>query len=135
MSKPPVVTELIWSKDLQFGATSGTNALVVDGDSTAGASPVQLLSIALAACMSMDVIDILRKGRHPVTAFRCTMTGERAEEPPRRLLTASIRFHIHGAVPVPAVERAIGLSRDKYCSVWQSLRQDIVLETSIDILP
>ena len=60
MSKPPVVTELIWSKDLQFGATSGTNALVVDGDSTAGASPVQLLSIALAAWMSMDVIDILR---------------------------------------------------------------------------
>ena len=45
--KPPVTTELIWAKNLEFGATSGTNALVVDGDSAAGLSPVQLLAVAL----------------------------------------------------------------------------------------
>jgi putative redox protein len=135
MSKPPVVAELIWSTDLQFGATSGTSALVVDGDSAAGPSPVQLLAIALASCMSIDVVDILRKGRHQVTAFRCTLTGDRAVDPPRRLLSVSIRFHIHGAVPEAAAERAVALSRDRYCSVWHSLREDIALTTAIDILP
>jgi putative redox protein len=134
-AKPPVVSELVWSRDLQFGATSGSNAIIVDGDSEAGPSPVQLLAIALASCMSIDIVDILRKGRHTVTAFRCTLTGQRAEDPPRRLLGVSIEFHVHGAVPRPAAERAVALSRDRYCSVWHSLRQDIALVTDLAIYP
>lgn len=134
MSKP-VVTELVWSKDFEFGATSGSTAIVVDGDSTAGPSPVQLLAIAVASCMAIDVIDILQKGRHVVNAFRCTLTADRAENPPRRVLNVSVRFHVHGVVPEAAVERAVALSRDRYCSVWHSLRQDIGLTTAIEILP
>jgi putative redox protein len=133
--KPPVAVELIWSSDLQFGATSGQTAIVVDGDSMAGPSPVQLLAIGLASCMSIDVIDILRKGRHPVTGFRCKLTGTRAAEPPRRLLSARLEFILHGTIPEASVERAIQLSRDKYCSVWHSLRQDIELTTSHALLP
>ncbi len=133
--KPAVAAELIWSEALQFGATSGSTALILDGDSAAGPSPVQLLAIALSGCMAIDVIDILRKGRHTVTAFRTTVTGERAPEPPRRLLTVELRFHVHGAVPDTAVERAISLSREKYCSVWHSLRQDIGLTTTFDVVP
>jgi putative redox protein len=133
--KPPVVAELVWSKRLEFGATSGTNALVIDGDSAAGASPVQLLAMALASCMSIDVVDILQKGRHPLNAFRSTLTGVRAVHPPRRLLEVSLDFSLQGAVPEAAVERAIALSRDKYCSVWHSLRQDIALSTTFQIHP
>ncbi len=133
-AKPPVVAELIWADALRFGATSGTNAIVVDGDSAAGPSPVQLLAFALAGCMAIDVVDILRKGRHAVSAFRTTITGERATEPPRRLLSVKLQFHVHGSVPDTAVDRAISLSRDKYCSVWHSLRQDIELTTSFDIV-
>jgi putative redox protein len=77
----------------------------------------------------------LRKGRHTVTAFRCTLTGERAVDPPRRLLSVSITFHLHGDVPEHAAERAVALSRDRYCSVWHSLRQDITLQTAIERLP
>ena len=135
MPKPPITTELIWSRDLQFGATSGSQAFVVDGDSAAGPSPVQLLVVSLAACMSIDVVDILRRGRHPLTAFRSTLTGERAVEHPRRLLGVSINFQVQGAVPEAAVVRAIALSRDKYCSVWHSLREDITLTTAFDIDP
>src|SRR5690242_12745412 len=116
-AKPPVAAELIWSGDLRFGATTGDTAIVTDGDNAAGPSPVQLLAIALAGCMSIDIVDILRKGRHPLTAFRTTITGTRAAEPPRRLLTAALQFHVHGDVPTAAVERAIALSHDKYCSV------------------
>jgi putative redox protein len=131
--KPPAVAELVWSQDLQFGATSGSNALVVDGDSAAGPSPVQLLAIAVASCMSIDVVDILRKGRHELTAFRSRLVGHRLPEPPRRLLSVHIEFTLHGTAPAAAVERAIALSRDKYCSVWHSLRQDIALTTSFQI--
>lgn len=133
--KPPVTTELIWAKNLEFGATSGTNALVVDGDSAAGLSPVQLLAVALAACMSIDVVDILKKGRHPLTAFRSRLTGSRSPNPPKRLLAVQMEFTVHGDIPPAAVERAIALSRDKYCSVWHSLRQDIELTTAFAIHP
>jgi putative redox protein len=133
-AKPPVTAELIWSEDLRFGAVSGKTAIVVDGDSIAGPSPVQLLVIGLAGCMGIDVIDIIRKGRHAPAAFRVTISGERAPDPPRRLVRVNLRFHVHGPVPGPAVERAIALSREKYCSVWHSLRNDIDLATTFEIV-
>jgi putative redox protein len=132
---PAVTGELVWASDLRFGATSGRVATVIDGDSTAGPSPVDMLVLALAGCMAIDVIDILRKGRHEPTAFRTTISAERAATPPRRLLKAALRFHVHGDVPHAAVERAIALSREKYCSVWHSLRQDIDLTTGYDLVP
>jgi putative redox protein len=134
-AKPPVATELIWAEELRFGATAGSSAIVLDGDSAAGPSPVQLLAIALAGCMSIDLVDIIRKGRHPLSAFRASLTGERAAEPPRRLTKIHLHFHLHGDVPEAAIERAMALSRDKYCSVWHSLRQDIELTTAYNRLP
>jgi putative redox protein len=132
--KPPVTAELVWAEELRFGVTSGRIATVVDGHSTAGASPVQMLVIGLGACMGIDVLDIIRKGRHPLTAFRTTIVAERQTEVPHRVTRASLHFHVHGAVSDPVVERAIALSRDKYCSVWHSLREDITLETAYTIV-
>jgi len=135
MAKPPVLAELRWTEALRFDVTSARISTVVDGDSHAGASPVQMLVIALAGCMSADLVDIVRKGRHALTAFRAEITAERAPEPPTRVVAAVLRFHLEGNVPPAAVERAITLSRDKYCSVWHSLRQDIHLTTTYDITP
>ena len=133
--KPPVSAELVWTGEgLQFGVTSARIATIVDGQSAAGASPVQMLVIGLAACMGMDVLDIIQKGRHPLTAFRTSIVAERQQRVPHRLTKASIHFHVHGTVPEAAVDRAITLSRDKYCSVWQSLKDDIVLETAFTIV-
>ena len=134
-AKPPLVAELVWSENLVFNATSARVGFAIDGDSTAGPSPVQLLAISLAGCMAMDVVDIVRKGRHPLTGFRCSFSGERALEHPRRLLRVRLDFHLQGTVPGAVVERAIALSRDKYCSVWHSMRQDIELSTAFDITP
>jgi putative redox protein len=132
---PPITVELIWTADLQFGATSGNNALILDSESKAGPNPVQMLLIGLAGCMAMDVVDIIRKGRHPLTGFRSHLAGERMADAPRYVRKVTLEFHIHGEVPAPAVERAIALSRDKYCSVWHSLRKDIELVTSFTITP
>jgi putative redox protein len=135
MAKPPVLAALKWTEALRFDVTSARITTAIDGDSNVAASPVQMLVIALAGCMSADVVDIVRKGRHALTGFRAEVTAERAPEPPTRVLSASLRFHVEGDVPPAAVERAIALSRDKYCSVWHSLRQDIQLTTAFDINP
>ena len=134
-AQKPAALELVWSEELRFAGKAGANAIVVDGNGAAGPSPTQLLTLGLTGCMAADVVAILQKGRHPLTAVRVSVTGERAAEIPRRFLSFSLHFHVHGSVPAEAVERAIALSREKYCSVWHSLRQDIELTTTFDILP
>jgi putative redox protein len=134
-AKPPITAELIWSEHLRFGASSGPNAVVIDGDGAAGTSPMQLAAFGLAGCMAVDVVSILQKGRHPLTGLRASFSGERTEDPPRRYTRIALHFHVSGAVPAEAVERAIALSRDKYCSVWNSFRQDIDFTTTYALHP
>ncbi len=132
-ARPPTTVELIWSEGVRFGATAGANAIVVDGDGVAGPSPVEVTAIGLASCMGADVAAILEKGRHPLSALRVSFSGERAATPPRRFTRITLHFHVSGAVPSQAVERAIAMSRETYCSVWHSMRQDIEFVTSFDI--
>lgn len=106
---------------------------MLDGDGTAGPSPVQALAMAVAGCMAIDVVDIVRKGRHELTGLSAELVAERAPEPPRRFLSVTMHFVVTGAVPPAAVERALQLSRDKYCSVWHSMRQDIPLTTTFEV--
>ena len=134
-AKPPLTAELVWSKGLQFGATSGPNAVVIDGDGAAGPSPLQAAAFGLAGCMAADVVSILQKGRHPLTGLRVSLTADRAPNPPRRFVRVALHFHVTGAVAPEAVDRAIALSRDTYCSVWHSMRQDIELTTTVDLHP
>jgi putative redox protein len=132
---PPLTVELVWSDHLRFGTRSGPNALVVDGTGAAGPSPLQLVAFGLAGCMAADVVSILQKGRHPLTGLRVAFTGERAPTPPRRFVRMTLHFHVTGAVPGESVARAVALSRETYCSVWQSMRQDIEFNTDFDIVP
>lgn len=134
-AKPPLIVDLQWTDAHLLAATSGRVSFTIDGDSTAGPSPVQMLGAGLAGCMSIDIVDILRKGRHPLAGFKTTLTAERAAEHPRRILSVRLHFVVQGAVPSAAVERAIALSHDKYCSVWHSLRQDIGFSTTFDLVP
>ena len=96
---------------------------------------MQALALALASCMAVDVVDIVVKGRHALRAFTADLTAERAPEPPSRFTAVALHFRVEGDVPAHAVERAIALSHDKYCSVWHSLRQDIAFATSFEVVP
>lgn len=133
MTKPPITASLTWEGDLRFRAVAGPNTLIFDSDSQAGPSPPQVVAMALAGCMAIDVADIVIKGRHRLTALAARITGERAEEPPRRFTHFTLHFEVTGDVPEHAVERAIQLSRDKYCSVWHSLRADTALDTTFEV--
>ena len=132
--KPPAIIDLTWTRGLQFAASASNpaSAITIDGDSAAGPSPVQTLAYALAGCMSADVVHMLTKGRHPLRALRAHLVGERAADDPHRFVRIALHFTVEGGVAADAVERAIQLSREKYCSVWHSMRQDIEFQVTFD---
>jgi len=134
-AKPPLLAELVWSDHLRFNATSGQSAMVVDGDGEGGPSPMQALAFGVAGCMAADVVAILQKGRHPITGMRVVMAATRAPEHPRRFTSLSMVFHVTGNVPSEAMDRAVSLSREKYCSALHSLRSDIALDVRTTIQP
>ena len=95
---------------------------------------MQALAAGLAGCMAMDVVHILRKGRHDLNGLKMHLVGRRAGEAPRRFVAIDLEFQITGPVPVDQVERAIQLSRETYCSVWASMRQDIEFNVTAKIV-
>jgi putative redox protein len=128
--KAPTTLELIWEHDLVMRGRSGDATIVLDSAGQAGPSPVQTLAFALAGCMGMDVVYILRKGRFDLRGLKIALTAERAQEDPHRITAVAIEFTVTGDIPKEQVQRAIDLSHDKYCSVWHSMRQDIPFTTT-----
>ena len=127
---PPVLLTLEWLGDLRFAGRSGTTEMVLDSRAEAGPTPVQAVAYGLAGCMAIDVVSILQKGRHPLTGVRASLVGHRASTVPARFTAFDLHLDVAGNLPGDAVERAIALSREKYCSVWHSLRQDITLSVT-----
>jgi len=131
--KPPTTLDLAWIGDLKFSGTSDKASIVLDSSGVAGPSPIQALAFALAGCMAMDLAYILTKGRHVYRALRAHLAAERADEDPHRIVRVTLHFTVEGDVPREAVERAIALSREKYCSVWHSMRQDIEFDIAFTV--
>jgi putative redox protein len=125
VAKPPTIVDLVWVGDLRFAGTSDKASITMDSSGLAGPSPVQALGFAIAGCMTTDVAHILTRGRHPLKALRSHLVAERAPEDPHRFVRMTLHVAVEGDVPADAIDRAIALSREKYCSVWHSMRQDI----------
>ena len=132
MSGGPVTqARLRWAGGLRFDVSGAAAPLVVDGDGTAGPSPVFALVSSLAGCMAIDVVHILGKARLPPSDLSVVVDAERSPKDPRRVLKVHLRFTYAGEVPKERVEHAIELSRQTYCSVWHSLAKDIELTTEV----
>lgn len=125
--------DMEWQGGMRFTARSGELVTTLDGDRAAGLSPVQALAAALGGCMAIDVVAILEKGRFDLQGLSLHVEGERAGDQPRRLVRVALDFEVRGDVPEDRVDRAVALSRDKYCSVWHSLQPDIAFETRFRI--
>ena len=132
--KAPTTLELIWEHDLVMQGRSGDATIVLDSAGKAGPSPVQALAFALAGCMGMDVVHILRKGRLDLRGLKVALTAERAQEDPHRVTAVTMEFTVTGDVPRDQIQRAIDLSHEKYCSVWHSMRQDIDFQVTFDAI-
>ncbi len=99
------------------------DALDTSGGKNTGARPAELPFAGLAGCTGMDVISILRKMRQDVATFQVEIEGsERTEEHPKRWTSIRVVFTVTGDVEAEKLERAIDLSRTRYCSVSASLK-------------
>lgn len=112
-----------WHEGMSFIAETGSGHMVaMDGAPEAGgrnlaARPMELLLAGAGGCTSFDVISILRKGRHDITDCAVKITAERAAEDPKVFTRIDMHFTVTGRNLKPeAVERAIKLSAEKYCS-------------------
>lgn len=127
---------LRWTGEgLVFSGQVGSGPTVtIDGDAKAGPSSTDSLLLGLMGCMSIDVLTILQKGRVTVNALETRVEAERAPDPPKYFTRVRLTFVLEGPSPEerPKVDRAIELSREKYCSVFHSLRPDLEFETSVE---
>jgi putative redox protein len=130
-----VSLSLDWKGDLKFAASDGSPAIELHSSTPGVTSPPQALAYAVMACMAMDVVHVVRKGRHEMTGLTVRCTGQRAADHPRRFVSLTIAFDVTGRVEERVIERAIELSRTKYCSVWNTLRPDVELRTSVTVHP
>jgi putative redox protein len=110
----------------------GHRVISIDGNGTAGPSPVDTLLSALATCAAIDVVEILAKRRTPVSTLEVDVEGTRADTTPRRLTHVLLAFRITGeGIERAQAERAIELSVTKYCSVRDSLDPAIPVEWTL----
>lgn len=119
--------QVTWLQNQQFvGTDSSKHSVVMSGqgpEDAVGMKPAELLLVALGGCTSYDVVSILRKKRQKLADLRVTVTAEQEDEAPWTFR----KFHIHyeaigRGLSVEAVEQAIKLSEEKYCSVSATLK-------------
>lgn len=125
---------------MTFVAESGSgHAVVVDaapdvGGRNVGARPMELVLMGTGACSAIDVMHILRKARQAVTDCLVELDGERAEKDPKVFTRISMRYVVTGRGLDPAhVERAVKLSKEKYCSATIMLAEMAEITYSIEI--
>jgi putative redox protein len=91
-----------------------------------GCKPTDALLLALAGCMGIDIVMFLQKMRMKLATFKIDIMGERNPTPPQFYKAIEMVLNIAGKdLEAKKIERAISLSHEKYCSVYNSLRKDM----------
>src|SRR5512135_3004826 len=114
-----------WTDNERFlgQATSG-HAVVLDAAKEKTApSPMELVLIGLCGCTATDVVSILRKKREPFSQLEVHARAERAPEPPTVYTQIHLTYRVVGKISHKAMEDAVRLSEEKYCSVAAMLNK------------
>lgn len=124
--------------DRQFAATTGSehHLLLDDAAGGTGSKPIELVAVALAGCTAFDVITVLRQKYHQkITGYEVRVEADQAERPPQVFTSVRIHHVITGyEIDSPAIEEAIRLSEEKYCSVGAMLKQTAAFKTTYEIV-
>ncbi len=129
--------DVIWKGNMAFQADAPSGHRVMmdaqpkAGEGTRSQGPMETLLAAAGACSGIDIVMILERMRFRVDAFSMEVSGERAEDHPRRF-TRFTSITGGGDLPPEKVRRAVELSRDKYCSVLRSLNAEVTTSFSIN---
>jgi len=129
-----IQAKLEWKEKMQFVGQAGDSPSVfIDtNDGKTGPTPMEMVLMGVAGCTAIDVIHIMKRRRAEVTGFQVNVTGERAEDHPKRYTRILIEYVLEGkGITSKDVERAIKLSTTKYCSATASMNAQV--ETSYRI--
>ncbi|NVK56186.1 MAG: OsmC family protein [Alteromonadaceae bacterium] len=123
-----------WQQALTFsGKTDSGFGQILDGNGEA-LSPMETVLLAVGACSSIDVVDILKKRRLNITDCVCELEAKRADTAPRVFTDIHAHYHVSGDnLSDKDVSRAVSLSAEKYCSVMLMLKGNVVITTSYSI--
>jgi len=122
-----------WISDQKFeGISSSGHQIELDGDKKSANSPMELVLIALCGCTGYDVVSILGKKREPFTSIEVRAQAERAASPPTVYTEIKLVYRVGGKVSHKAVEDAVRLSEEKYCSVAAMLNKTAKISYSIE---
>ncbi len=127
-----------WVEGMAFMGEAGSgHAVMMDGapeygGRNIGIRPMEMLLIGLAGCTGFDVVQILRKGREPVTGCEVEVEAERAETDPKVFTRLHLSYRVSGpGLSRAKAERAVTLSKKKYCSA--SIMLGATAEISYDL--
>jgi putative redox protein len=123
-----------WKQGKIFeGIAENGNTVQFDADPAHahGPSPMEAVLMALCGCTSVDVVSILEKKRQPLTGLRVTAVATQAETAPRVFTHIKLTYAVRGQLSRKAVEDAVSLSKDKYCSVSKMLEKAAKIEYEI----
>lgn len=130
-----ITARTTWKEKQRFtGIADSGHSIAVDGDKETGNSPVELVLIGLCGCTGYDVASILRKKREPFTSLEVRARAERATEPPTVLTEIWLTYKVGGKVSHKAVEDAVRLSEEKYCSVSAMLEKTAKISYEIEYI-
>jgi putative redox protein len=130
-----VEAKALWTDNQRFLGQAGSgHAIVVDGDKKTGNSPMELVLIGLCGCTGYDVASILGKKREPFTSLEVRAEAERATTPPTVYTEIRLVYRVGGNVSHKAVEDAVRLSEEKYCSVAAMLHKTAKISYVIEYI-
>ncbi|MCL0042427.1 OsmC family protein [Thermodesulfovibrionales bacterium] len=118
---------LRWERELVFvGRTAEGYEIEFDARVQWGCKPTDSFLLSLAGCMGVDVVVFLQKMKAEIADLKIDLMGERNPTPPQYIKAVEMTLHIAGKnLTTKKVDRAISLSHEKYCSVYNSLRKDM----------
>jgi len=134
-AKVNLVSEMEFVGTTESGHTLTMDAEEASGGHNKGFQPMDLLLVGFGGCSGMDVLSILRKKRQQVTGLEINVKGEKADSFPKIYKQIHVEYIVKGkGVEKEAVERAIALSLDKYCSVGATLAKAGTITRSYKIV-
>ncbi len=131
-----IEAKALWTDNDRFvGEASSGHAVVVEaGKENTASSPMELVLIALCGCTASDVVGILRKKREPFTSLEVKAVAEKADTFPKVYTEIRLIYRVGGAVSQKAMEDAVHLSKEKYCSVSAMLEHTARIDFEIEYL-
>jgi putative redox protein len=127
-----------WVGEQRFAATSPSgHTIKMDSDrqSNRGLGPMEMVLLALGGCTATDVVIILEKKRQKLQSLEVLCSGQRAADPPAVWVKLDVLFRLRGEIDEGALQQAIELTKEKYCSVAAMLRQTAEISWRYELLP